>query len=119
MKQKCVEFMQDLQSRDLNKIGEWFLEDSQVWVPPASPVTGSNRILALFRAILKRYNSIQWKVTEVHHLEQNRYFYISESWGMTGTSMPYRNTIATDITFNPEGKIERLSDYFKDTAVFG
>src|ERR1700757_4337862 len=106
MKQKCVEFMQDLQSRDLNRISSWFCEHSIVWVPPASPVKGSSRILALFRAILKKYSSIEWKVTEVHHIEENRYIYISESWGVTGKRIPYRNTVATDITFNPEGKIE-------------
>jgi len=37
---------------------------------------------------------------------------------MTGKSIPYKNMIATDITFDPDGKIEGLSDYFKDTAVF-
>jgi len=118
MKQKCVDFMSDLQSRDLKKIADWFLDSSVVWVPPALPVTGSSRILALFRAILKKYDSIEWKVTEVHHLEQNRYFYISESWGITGKTIPYKNLVATDITFNQEGKIEKLSDFFKDTAVF-
>lgn len=106
--------MSDLQSRDLKKIAEWFHETSIVWVPPALPVTGCNRILALFRAILKKYDSIQWKVAEVHHLETNRYFYISESWGITDKGVSYKNLIATDITFNREGKIERLSDFFKN-----
>lgn len=118
MKQKCVQFMSDLQTRNFEKIGDWFSESSTVWVPPASPVTGSQRILALFRAIFRKYESIEWKVTEVHRLNTNRYFYISESWGIKGTSLPYKNTVATDITFNHEGKIERLSDYFKDTAAF-
>ncbi len=110
--------MRDLQTRDLEKIGEWFNESSVVWVPPASPVIGSSRILALFRAIFRKYDSIEWKVTEVHRLDTYRYFYISESWGVIGKSLPYKNMVATDITFDSEGKIEKLSDYFKDTGVF-
>jgi SnoaL-like domain len=117
MKEKCLEFMQDLESKDLSKISNWFNDNSLVWIPPGKQVEGVNRILALFRAIFRRYEKLHWKVVEIYELGNNRLFYISESWGIKDNE-PYHNKIVTDITFGNEGQITHLSDYFKDTACF-
>ena len=109
--------MQDLESKDLQKLSNWFGDSSRVWIPPSRQVEGAGRILALFRAIFRRYEALHWKVVEVHELDTNRVFYISESWG-TKNNEPYHNRIATDITFGNNGQITDLSDYFKDTSSF-
>lgn len=109
--------MEDLNTKDLEKLSGWFHENSTVWIPPAKPVMGSSRILALFRAIFRKYHSLNWEITEIHELASNRCLYMSESWGRVNES-PYTNQIATDISFDEHGRINKLSDYFKDTASF-
>ena len=117
MKDKCLAFMEDLNSKDLQRLSEWFHEDSRVWIPPALPVTGASRIVAMFRVIFRKYQTLSWKVTEVHELGDNSCLYLSESWGYKNES-PYTNQIATDIIFDRQGRINQLSDYFKDTSTF-
>lgn len=116
--ERCVAFMRDLESRDLERLRGWFSDETELWVPPSAPITGSRRILALFRAVYRRYADLHWRVTEVHPIAGDRYFYLTESWGTIGKDTPYRNQIATVIAFDGEGRIRSLSDYFKDTAIF-
>lgn len=111
--------MDDLETRDLERLRSWFTDESRLWIPPAGPVTGIRRILALFRATFRMYGEIHWRVTEVHPLGGSRYVYLTESWGTTDEGRPYRNDIATIVDFDEEGRIASLSDYFKDTAIFG
>jgi len=79
---------------------------------------GKRRNLALFRAIYRMYADLHWKVTEVHPIGERRFVYLTDSWGTIGPGREYRNKIATLITFDDDGRILTLSDYFKDTAIF-
>jgi ketosteroid isomerase-like protein len=117
--ERCVAFMEDLESRDFERLKRWLTDTTELWVPPAPPVTGARRALAMFRAIYRMYPDLHWKVTEVHRIGENRFLYLSDSWGTIGQGRPYRNHLATVITFDGEGRIVTLSDYFKDTAIFG
>ncbi|MFN2457197.1 MAG: nuclear transport factor 2 family protein [Chitinophagaceae bacterium] len=117
MKATCLVLMKDLETKNLDKLSNWFNHDNIVWIPPCKPVKGINRILALFRGIFHRYEALHWKVVEILGLENNRCLYISESWGRIG-SQEYQNKIVTDIIFDDDGKIISLSDYFKDTSRF-
>lgn len=117
IKTLCVGFMTDLDTMDITRLSAWFHEKSYVWIPPGKPVEGHTRIMAQFRAIFRRYNNLNWKVNEVFQLDDNRGICISSSWGEI-KGQPYKNELVTDFTFNEEGLILRLSDYFKDTACF-
>lgn len=110
--------MQDLESRDLKRLAAWFSDRSDLWVPPAAPVTGGRRILALFRAIFRMYGDLHWQVKDVHGIGEGRFVYFSDSWGTIGAGTRYRNQVATVVRFDEEGRIATLSDYFKDTAIF-
>ncbi len=110
--------MEDMQSNDFARIAEWFGEESMVWIPPALPVTGYNRIKALFRAMFKRYDFLHWTIVDILPVGENRCIHICESFGKIKGCHEYNNRVITDITFNEEGKIIKLSDYFKDTSVF-
>ena len=114
----CLAFMDDLARRDLTALRPWFTEETELWVPPTGPVRGTRRILALFRAIFRRYDEIFWRVTDVHALGDGRYVYLTESWGRMAGDTPYRNHIVTLVAFDEEGRIVNLSDYFKDTEIF-
>jgi hypothetical protein len=118
MKEKILAFMTDMQSNNAARISEWFAEESILWIPPATPVTGKSRIKALFRAMFSRYDFLQWTIVDILPVDSNRCIHICESHGKIKGCNEYTNRVITDIVFNEEGKIASLSDYFKDTAVF-
>jgi limonene-1,2-epoxide hydrolase len=117
-REHCLSFMSDLESRDLDRLKKWFCETSKLWMPPTAPIEGQRRILALFRTIFRMYSEIHWKVSDVHAIGENRFIYLTDSWGVIGEDTSYKNHILTLIEFSPEGQILYLSDYFKDTAIF-
>jgi limonene-1,2-epoxide hydrolase len=118
MEEKILAFMEDMHSGDAARISDWFADESSMWIPPASPVQGKMRIKALFRAMFSRYEFLQWKILDILPVSDNRCIHICESHGRIKGCNAYHNRVITDITFNAEGKIVNLSDYFKDTTVF-
>ena len=118
MKKKILAFMEDMHSNDAERVAQWFSEDSTLWIPPAAPVTGHSRIKALFRAMFSRYEFLQWTIIDILPVSDKRCIHICDSRGKIKGNNEYSNRVMTDITFNEEGKIICLSDYFKDTTVF-
>ena len=118
MKEKILEFMVDMESNDPYRVAAWFTENSTLWIPPCSLVTGLSRIKALFRALFNRYDTVHWTIIDIVPVNNNRCIHICDSWGSMKGKEDYRNRVMTDITFDEDGKILHLSDYFKDTAVF-
>ncbi len=110
--------MQDMHSNNACLVADWFSDESELWIPPAMPVKGHSRIKALFRAMFSRYEFLQWTIVDIIPINANRCIHICESHGKLRGFDEYRNRVITDITFNDEGKILSLSDYFKDTSVF-
>lgn len=110
--------MADLGRRDAEALKKWFTEKSVLWMPPAPPIEGERRILVAFRVIFRAYTDLNWSVKEVYSVGNNRFIYMTDSWGTIGRDMPYKNNILTVIDFDADGRIVYLSDYFKDTAIF-
>lgn len=115
---KISDFMKDLNSLKIDQLEKWFTDESTIWIPPSKEISGKNRILALFRAIFRRYEKIEWHVSEIFHLGNEKYFYQTTSIGNMSGSGEYENSICTIVQFSEHGKIIYLSDYFKDTKVF-
>ncbi|MBG9376565.1 nuclear transport factor 2 family protein [Panacibacter sp. DH6] len=107
--------MHDLQKRDPQQLEKWFTPESVVWIPPANPVKGKNKILVLFRAIFSRYKELNWQIEKIFEVADNQCVYFSSSWGAFRNGSNYKNRIVTEILFNEKGEITNLSDYFKDT----
>ncbi|WP_417429112.1 hypothetical protein [Halpernia sp.] len=118
MECKVTEFMKDLNSLQIKNLEKWFNTESKIWIPPAGEIVGVGRILALFRAIFRKYENLEWNVGEIFNLGNEKYFYESTSKGFMSKSGIYSNQICTIISFNENGKIKFLSDYFKNTACF-
>ena len=57
-RERCIAFMQDLESCDLERLKPWFVEESVLWVPPTAPIEGQRRILAMFRIIFRMYSKL-------------------------------------------------------------
>lgn len=115
---KVTSFMQDLNSLNVENLEKWFNHESKIWIPPFKEIQGENRILAMFRAIFRKYESIEWKQSEIYSVGKERYFYETVSHGNMKGKGFYTNQICTVIAFTECGKIKSLSDYFKDTACF-
>lgn len=115
---KITSFMIDLNSLNTDLLEKWFTDESTIWIPPAKEISGKSRILALFRAIFRRYENIEWSVSEIFSLGNNKYFYQTTSLGNMFGKGSYKNEICTVIQFCENGKILFLSDYFKDTKAF-
>ncbi len=111
--------MKDLKTLKTENMAKWFDEESELWLPPAHPAVGARRILALFGLIFRRYRNLSWTVQAVYPAGAHKLIYATESRGIFTDGRPYANSILTVIEFSVEGKIRFLSDYFKDTAVFG
>jgi len=118
MRERVKAFMQDLQSKEIVNLKKWFGPDSQLWMPPGGPIEGASRILATFRKIFSRYKNLNWKVARIYPVDSRTFIFETDSWGVIGENRPYKNSILTIIEFDESGKIARLSDYFKDTAIF-
>ncbi|KQR92675.1 hypothetical protein ASG01_12335 [Chryseobacterium sp. Leaf180] len=110
--------MQDLNTLDINLIGEWFVDDSEIWIPPSKEIFGKRKILILFRAIFKRYSTLEWSVQNIFTLDENKFMYQTKSSGIMSDGRDYQNEICTIIHFSTSGKITFLSDYFKNTEIF-
>lgn len=118
MIERVTLFMQDLQSKKIENLRKWFDLKSRVWMPPGQPVKGDSRILAMFRKIFSRYKEINWKITQIHTVGIRKFIFETDSWGVICGGDPYKNNILTIIEFDESGKINWLSDYFKDTGSF-
>ncbi len=116
MIEQCNAFMRDLQTKNIEKITEWFDEESIVNIPPLQNVTGAKRISILFRAIFKKYQNLNWSVKEIIPINKNRGLYFTYSSGIKLCGNNYTNEIVTEIVFTDCGKkIKYRSDYFKIT----
>lgn len=111
--------MVDMHSLDAQRVADWFAEDGVLWIPPAGAVEGNMRIKALFRAMFSRYEYLSWDILDILPVSATRCIHICKSHGKMKNCEPYHNHVITDIKFNEAGKIISLSDYFKNTAVFG
>lgn len=115
---KVTSFMADLNSLKIENLEKWFNNESRIWIPPAGEVVGARRIIALFRAIFRKYEKLEWNVNEIFSLGNNKFFYETMSNGTNSNKAIYNNHICTVISFTECGKIKFLSDYFKDTSSF-
>jgi limonene-1,2-epoxide hydrolase len=119
MKERILSFMDAMHSGNAENVSAWFADESSLWIPPAGMIQGKQRIKALFRAMFSRYEFLQWTILDILPVNEHRCIHICESHGKIKGCGEYRNQVITDITFDSEGKIVSLSDYFKDTTVFG
>ena len=118
-RERVLAFMEDMQSRDVQRLARWMTERTVFWVPPREPVTGGRRVLALLRAIFSAYETLDWKTRHIYEVSPSRCVYFHETVGVLAKGRgPYTNQVVTLIDFDEEGRIAYLSDYFKSTVTF-
>lgn len=117
IRSRVFAFMDDLQAMDPRRLRRWFGENSQIWIPPAGPVEGSRRILALFRAMFRKYAELKWDVTQIFPVSRSTVVFETTTRGTRRDTGPYQNRALTIMEFGEGEEIVRLSDFFKDTVV--
>jgi len=112
--------MCDINSHDLDNILSWFSDETKVWIPPASIVSGLRRIRVLFKLIFKRYDILNFEILCINELvgDEQKVFVEMCSWGKFRNGESYSNHIVSALKFDKSGKIISLSDFFKDTTQF-
>lgn len=112
------QFIRDLNTRNLESLMNWFLEDAQLWIPPAPIVGGSKRIQLLLKLIFRRYSDIQWEILELYQASDQVILVEMRSVGTFTSGKIYENNLISLIKYNEAGKIFYISDFFKNTAIF-
>lgn len=112
------QFIDDLNTRNLERLMDWFFEETQLWIPPAPLVQGSKRISLLLRLIFRRYSDIQWEIVELYQASEFIVLIEMRSHGTFTSGKKYENNLISLIKYNSSGKIFYISDFFKNTAVF-
>ncbi len=118
MAELARQFILDLNSQDLDKLMGWFLEETQLWIPPAPLVQGSKRITLLLKLIFRRYADIKWEILELYQASDNIILVEMRSAGTFTDGRTYENNLISLIKYDSAGKIFYISDFFKNTAVF-
>ena len=113
---KVTSFMHDLNSLKVENLTKWFNDESKIWIPPMKEIQGEGRILALFRAIFKRYENIEWKASEIFDLGNNKFFYETISLSLLRSFVSHCGASTTNVDFrrgNPTRN--RLNQSIKQT----
>lgn len=112
-------FLADLNTKDLDRIADWFCEETYLWIPPSAPRIGTKRILRMMRVIFEQYRSLHWSVERLYAVNPGTMITEVKTGGGFLDGRTYQNSILTVQVFSAQGKLLRLSDYFKTTSVFG
>ncbi|MGZ6972070.1 MAG: hypothetical protein ACXVID_10435 [Thermoanaerobaculia bacterium] len=116
--ERTMGFLRDLNGKEPERIGEWFCEESEMWIPPAKARIGQKRIVRLLRVIFSQYADLHWRARRLYPVNPTTMITEVESWGTFADGREYRNEILTVQRFNGAGKLLTLSDYFKTTSAF-
>jgi limonene-1,2-epoxide hydrolase len=118
-RERVLAFMEDMQSRDVQRLARWMTEGTVFWVPPRAPVQGGRRVLALLRAIFGMYDTLDFTVRHLYEVTPSRVVYFHETTGVLAKGGgPYTNQVVTLIDFDADDRIAYLSDYFKTAVAF-
>jgi hypothetical protein len=110
--------LRDMNSRDLERLARWFDANSRVWIPPVRERIGAERILRLLRTIFVQYATLHWRPVCLYAVTPRVALVEAESWGLLLDGREYRNQMIAVHRFTAAGKVESLSDYFKDVTSF-
>lgn len=116
--ERSLGFLRDLNGKDLERIGAWFGDESELWIPPAQPRRGRSRIVRLLRIIFSQYQELHWRARRLYPVNATTMITEVETWGRFADGRAYGNAILTVQRFDADGRLVVLSDYFKATDVF-
>lgn len=114
-----IEFFEALSNGDIATAADVFSADGELLFPGLRPVRGKALIRRMLGIIRRRYETIAWRSSRAPIRTDD---WIVLSWEVNGifreSALDYVNEGVSIIRLDKAGKIEMLSDYFKDTGTF-
>ena len=114
-----VDFFDALSEGNVDKAAGTFASNGTLLFPGLRPVEGRPLVRRMLGIIRRRYDHIRWRPTGPAIGSGS---WLVTGWSVSGTFknsvLPYENEVLSLIRLDTEGRISRLSDYFKDTLAF-
>ena len=109
-------FFEALNTRDLVKMGNLLNSHAEFYFPKTQPLIGKDRILRFFNILFRQYPELSFEIQRIIHQENKAAVHWTNR-GISRRKEPYQNEGATILEFKG-GKINFISDFFKDTEKF-
>ncbi len=103
-----------LNTRDFSEFEKIVTDDVTLDFPGAGRIEGQRKVQVFMKALLRKYRRLEFTVTDVI-ADTKSAVVVWNNQGEHADGNPYANSGMTLICFR-EGKIEFISDYFKDTS---
>jgi ketosteroid isomerase-like protein len=110
------EFFEILNQRNLDKMENLFNPEAQFYFPKTQPLIGKKRILKFFSILFRLYPQLRFDIQRII-IQGNRAAIHWTNQGKTKRDVPYENEGVTIMELM-DGKINFISDFFKDTEKF-
>jgi ketosteroid isomerase-like protein len=103
-----------MNTRDFSGLEEIMDEEAVFDFPGVEPVEGCRKVIIFLKALLRKYPTLTFTVSEVI-VNENRACAVWSNQGEHIDGHPYKNRGITLLHFSGK-KINFISDYFKDTS---
>lgn len=113
-KKVSLSFFEAMNAKNLESVKDILHKNANFDFPGVKTIEGQKRIILFLNALLRRYRSLTFNVSEIIS-EDNKVIAIWSNQGQSFDGLEYKNKGVTYFQFKND-KIEFLSDYFKDTS---
>jgi ketosteroid isomerase-like protein len=111
-----IDFFTWFSGRDLNRLADLLSEQARLFFPKAQPIQGKDRILKFLGILFRQYPELTFQIQRMV-IQENQAAVHWQNRGTTRKGEPYENEGVTWMQFR-DGRIDYLSDFFKDTEKF-
>ena len=108
------DFFDTVNRRQYDRLKRFFSPDIVFHFPGTRPLNGPTKLVQMLKIIHHRYSKLIFIVVDII-VQGDRAVALWDNHGTDTHGSPYQNEGATVFTF-VKGKIQYLSDYFKDTS---
>jgi ketosteroid isomerase-like protein len=103
-----------MNKRDPLDLEKSLSKDAVLDFPGTSQIEGRKRIITFFKALFRKYPRLEFTIRDII-VEEDRACILWTNEGVKANGEDYKNSGITFVRM-AEGKIDFISDYFKDTS---
>jgi ketosteroid isomerase-like protein len=111
-----TDFFACVNSRDLSRLADLLTEKARLFFPKTQPIHGKDRILKFLRILFRQYPELTFQINRII-IQENQAAVHWQNRGTIRKSESYENEGVTWLEF-VDGRIDFISDFFKDTEKF-
>ena len=110
-----LELFDAMNSAEFSQLQDCIDDDVEFDFPGVERIKGKKKVLVFLKVLLRKYKNLTFTVNDVLEGE-NKMVVIWTNKGNDALGAEYSNSGVSLFHFTPEGRINFLSDYFKDTS---